>query len=320
MTRGNWTNVGPVVLPSDTPTPGSIARGLQLCTRNEEVLPVTCAVCNRVGHDNPACELLPTAYRKVGIEIEGWWLDLATWRTRSHGILMDRGNPDGIQHEFRTTAANPTGCLEQLYDFYPDGTHQACGMHVHVSFDSAADVSLLANDDFLHLWEQSWTEWGTGRGLPSTHEFWTRLHDRNSFCRALKKMPASIPTHTRYYQLNWTAWEKGYKTLECRMLPMFDNRSDAISAVVHLVGLYDMYLSNVSWEVTDTAQVPAQAPVAEVVTYQYEARLPGGPDVHAYESTAVRLPDPAPGNKYVSGFTLRSTLNSNMSHYGRPVR
>lgn len=303
------------------------------CVRAAQPLPVTCSVCNRVGHDGPTCTLAPAAYEKVGIEIEGYWVDLRTWMARASGTLMDRGNADGIQHEFRTKAAPPTGCLEQLYDFYPDGTHSFCGMHVHVSFPHAAEVSLLACPDFIQKWKESWKQWGKDRGLPADHHFWHRLRGSNRFCSPNGLASIEDPMRgSRYLQLNFTSWGKGYKTLECRMLPMFVDRADAIAAVVHLLSLYDEHLSTVAFEHTHGGKAPGalKAPEvlkeaqAQMVTDPLFTRIPkkelAAPGLVRvdYKSEVRAMPPASPGNKYINARELYDTMYNNLN-YGRKL-
>lgn len=214
---------------------------------------VSCGNCGRVGHRSNACAFQPKVYDKVGIEIEGRFLNFAAVNERRENAGLT-GNSDGsinrtpdatqtVAYEFQTVPGSLRKACQQLVDYYPDEADQSCGMHVHVSFD-AVDITMLNTPAFFRYFKQRWMDWGTRMGLAPTSQFFRRLEGRNTYCRPMNyDAEINIARQDRYHQLNFNAFGD-HGTVECRLLPMFRRSSLGVAAVQELLDIYETYLHN----------------------------------------------------------------------------
>lgn len=216
-----------------------------------EPIPTACGNCGQCGHRRGSCENLPKAFDKVGIEIEGRFLNLSAVQTRSEGVLLG-GYQDGSVYsspdsdatpwEFQTKPGSLRSACQQLVDFYPDETDSSAGMHVHVSFD-AVDITMLNDPAFFRYFKARWEAWGAKMQLHPRSQFFRRLQGRNDFCQPAGDRPYTINRMDRYAQLNFSAFSE-HGTVECRLLPMFKRASLGVAAVQELVNIYETYLAD----------------------------------------------------------------------------
>lgn len=209
-----------------------------------------CSNCGQIdGHNSRTCELPPKPFLKIGIEIEGKWRDLDAAKSRannlgmtycSDGSVRDTGTACG--YEFQTRPGSLREALTQLIELYPDETGRDCGMHVHVSFQSATDVTLLATHAFYSYFKRRWEEWGRANNLDENSQFYVRLNGGNDYCRVNATEFSDPLRCDRYHQLNFSAWD-AHKTVECRLLPMFHNQRLAVAAVIELIDIYSKFLA-----------------------------------------------------------------------------
>lgn len=220
-----------------------------------------CSTCGRIGHNSRTCERPAKAHAKIGIEIEGRWVDLSMAERRARDAGMSgcgdgsvRGSDTASPWEFQTSPGSLAHALNQLVDLYPDEADSSCGMHVHVSFGAATDVTLLTTEEFFAYFRQRWIAWGErmgvrGRGTADTPqgghrgEFWKRLFGCNSYCRVNGRVRGNPTSIDRYHQLNFSAYSE-HETVECRLLPMFRHARLAVSAVQELIAIYEDYLND----------------------------------------------------------------------------
>ena len=237
--------------------------GVRLCTTREadwatvtlESVPSgnSCSNCGRPGHNVRSCTHPAKAHDRIGVEVEGVWADLRAAQRRADAVGMSQGCSDGSvqvmgEHfrsspcEFQTKPGSLLHTLAQVHAVYPDQTNHTCGMHVHVSFLDPTHISQLNTVEFFEYFRTRWEAWGAGKNLHPQSEFFKRLRGDNGFCR-----PNTTPCEVigrdgeRYLQLNWLAWGE-HKTLECRMLPMFQHEYLARSAITELIDIYEMWL------------------------------------------------------------------------------
>jgi hypothetical protein len=218
-----------------------------------EAIAVSCGKCGRVGHRSPACTFSPKVHDRVGIEIEGRFLNFEIVNERREDAGLT-GNSDGsiirtpdrsgaTPYEFQSVPGSLRKACQQLVDFYPDETDYSCGMHVHVSFD-AVDITMLNTPAFYKYFNKRWAEWGDRMRLPETGEFFRRLNGRNTYCRRMDyDTECSIRQMDRYHQLNFSSFED-HGTVECRLLPMFRRASLGVAAVQELIDIYETYLNS----------------------------------------------------------------------------
>lgn len=238
----------------------------------------TCSGCGRMGHNTRTCATVaPKAYDKIGVELEGRYLNLRTRRNEAIALTGGEGYQDGSVSrssqsgaeawEFQTKPGSLSQTLDQVHKLYPDEADKSCGMHIHMSF-APTDIFLLNNTEFFSYFHTRWAEWGTRNRINPGSEFWKRLNGENTFCRVNTVEERDPINMDRYFQLNFSAWER-HKTVECRLLPMFRKESLALSAIQELVSIYE------DWFAMDHA---AMFPVAEVSLPAYNTV----PDVTAY--------------------------------------
>lgn len=238
----------------------------------------SCGNCGRIGHRSSTCTYPEKSFLKVGIEIEGRFLDIHEVTRRANRGNLGHNQDSSIQYspdneacspmEFQTEPGSIRHACQQLIDFYPDETDRSCGMHVHVSFN-AADVMLLNTPAFFAYFKQRWNEWGTRMNLDPNGQFFRRLNGRNTFCRVITRT-VDYQSQDRYSQLNFSAWSD-HKTLECRLLPMFKRTSLGVAAVQELLAIYEDFLhaadTHLDMPTYDTANYGglAVAPIKEVM-------------------------------------------------------
>lgn len=221
---------------------------------NKEFSPFgyACGRCGVLGHNKATCESAERCVSKVGIEIEGAWSNLSAVQTaaRSAGLGMSAdGSLQGFfgasPYEFKTRPGNVREALSQLCTFYPDFTNNTCGMHVHTSFKDPTHITRLYCPEFFEYFRSMWQLWGTERGLHENSEFFRRLRGDNDYCQINQESEGDLRTVsgcTRYSHLNFSAWDR-HGTVECRMLPMFENLQDGIDAVQYLIRIYESFLA-----------------------------------------------------------------------------
>lgn len=209
-----------------------------------------CGHCGLLGHNSRTCTS-ERVYSKVGIEIEGRWLDLniTAQRAAREGLT---GNADGSVSrsvstdarpwEFQTFPGELRHAIKQLVDFYPDETDASCGMHVHVSFKHHTDVSLLMSREFTAYFRARWLTWMETNGIGRYSQMQRRLDGHNEYCVPNSMSELSLNCD-RYTQLNFSSWAR-HGTLECRLLPMFNSAAVGASAVAELLSIYTAYLNN----------------------------------------------------------------------------
>lgn len=153
--------------------------------------------------------------------------------------------------EFQTKPGSVGEALRQLTQLYPDVTSRAAGMHVHISFKELTSFTLLCSDAFFEYWKDRWEKWGQKLNVQGA--FWERLRNENKFCRpnsmteyAENGKKSLIDTYTtggedRYKAINFHAYSR-HKTLEFRLLPMFQKGNLAVNAVETLVDIVETFL------------------------------------------------------------------------------
>jgi hypothetical protein len=241
------------------------------CNKTDLTRVMTCGQCGRYGHNRRGCSDFnrenPTPIAKVGIEIEGFWLDLQDAKNRAYAITGKYGcsdgsvtltdpdydepyeneTPPGLRGwEFQTKPDTAPSAVFQLHSLYPDWTNPSCGMHVHISFKESAreaDMSLISGDAFYAFFRSKWEEWGLRMGIPNKHQFWKRLRGENNYCMVNRESDSNgfDNPRDRYCQLNFCSWNE-HRTIECRLLPMFRDSKLAVAAVYYLCEIFEEWL------------------------------------------------------------------------------
>jgi hypothetical protein len=210
-----------------------------------------CSNCGIPGHRSSSCDRHAKFHDRIGIEIEGRFLnlrrreDLAESDGMDHcgdGSLRESTDSDAEPHEFKTRPGNLREVLTTLVEYYPDETDHHCGMHVHISFTDMNNITMLNTTAFFAYFKRRWEEWGERMGLHQDSEFFKRLRGENQYCEP-NEVSRTMTGCERYSQLNFSAFER-HKTMECRLLPMFRRSSLGIAAVKELVLIVEDYLAD----------------------------------------------------------------------------
>lgn len=244
---------------------------------------------------------------KMGVELEGGWDDdyhkVATKCTGAKGKTDSsvRGMSGAIGEINTKPHTSLESLLEDVETMHPQYTNETAGLHIHTSF-SPLDTSMLTSEKFWKYFRARWLAWGEANEGKMTKKertwFWNRYHERvtgQNYCKAEFKPATQLENHEdKYTQLNFVAYSK-YKTVECRLLPMFEQKEITVLAIQELSDIYDSYLNDgpelgVKMEkvldVTETQEVLEKEEFTcpdisflEEVTERKGHNLPYGPDI-----------------------------------------
>lgn len=199
----------------------------------------------------------PQHWLKMGVELEGGWnKDYARLAQEVEGA---RGKTDssvhGLEGHMGEITTRPNTNLESLLKdvryLHPDHTNESAGLHIHASFTDL-HLTLLTSEDFYKYFRKRWEEWGEkNQGRMSRKDrdaFWDRFHMRSNQAKRYCKdifMPGKQLTDfnhdDRYTQLNFVSYKK-FKTVECRLLPMFGDPDLTCDAITELGDIYSSFL------------------------------------------------------------------------------
>lgn len=134
--------------------------------------------------------------------------------------------------------------------FHPSHVNGTCGMHVHMSFARPYRYQRLMVPSFPSTVVEEFAKWAISTKLPGEHPLWSRLAGTSEYCQ--HKFYADLQASTtekdydhhrpgcRYTVINY-CWGR-YKTIECRLLPMFEKPEDSIAAIKHLLWITNAFL------------------------------------------------------------------------------
>jgi hypothetical protein len=278
---------------------------------------------------------------RVGVELEGGWdMERGDLRARvgNRGQVKTDGSVSsdlvdedggGFVGEF---CSRPYKTIESLVSTvglaYPSSVDDSCGLHIHTSW-TPGDYSRLAEDDFAPYFRDKMEEYVAG--LPSSRAkraLFARLKGDNTYCRVNLEGDGAKGVDPaqgvdRYRQINY-AWER-HKTIECRLLPMFDQASTAVNAIKYVLGIYESFLAEhetpaMELDVVDDAVLPDV--IAE--SLYDEVDVDGSYDVMV--DTAAHEPLPAGSlvvmrgwNQDTLNYTLRAAANARIQDIARTL-
>ena len=217
---------------------------------------------------------------KVGIELEGGWNQVNT--DAKNGRFV----PDSsvCQLNFRNVGELVSLPIplkgdykpvdKWLVDNYPDGLNHTCGLHVHMSFDSAINYMRLLRPEFPATVVKIFSDWATREKLRLDHSLWERLQGKSIYCQHQYQGDDQLANNRkdydkgrkghRYTVINYAYNRTG--TLECRLLPMLDTVDQALSAVHELLDATNSFLiatarreSKLKAEVSDDSRITRES-------------------------------------------------------------
>jgi hypothetical protein len=209
----------------------------------------------------------------VGIEFEGAWDDLPeSMAPYYHGD----GSVTAVS-TFVGEISSPPMKPDELYDFimdkeiYPSRINSSCGMHIHFSPYDVNDFVAMADIKFKQGFKDSMQHLGEKiLKLPEDHSYWYRLSGRNTYCLGSfdpwsqlgETRTNEYGAASRYCQLNFSAYHT-HGTLENRLFPMFQKRTQAKQAAQHYLEFVEKYLRDQKIEKklseTVTVEIPEDA-------------------------------------------------------------
>lgn len=168
---------------------------------------------------------------KIGIEMEGGWN-----YSPSTEIYGD-GSVSGLDGKLGEICSAPLHSLAVVMRWveknYPSSVNSSCGLHVHISLKSNLSYSRLMSLEFYNFFLSRVETWGKEREILSTLPFWSRLKGANSYCRKTfapdNQANKTSKDPWRYTHLNYCF--ALHSTIECRVFPMFKNKSLAVEAI-----------------------------------------------------------------------------------------
>lgn len=206
-----------------------------------------------------------TGVMKIGAEIEGGFWDKPDGYTHdgsvNHSLLpvthheCDESCEDGCsgsdEEAYHGEAVSPAMDIEEIEAWidknYPDAMDGTCGIHVHVSFDdNRLSYAKLMSSKFWKYYLKRYKEWGMKNNINPNSRFWVRMEGNNRYCRAkfqpARQIDQRYKESTRYTMLNYCY--ALHHTLESRMLPTFNRKYIAVSAVKEFYDIVNTYLAD----------------------------------------------------------------------------
>lgn len=287
---------------------------------------ITCGRCGRVGHRQPHCRApAMKAHDRLGVEIEGWWLDgepMAEIRRKAaahggsivrDGSLVADATGETVAWEIRS-APSPLGqILAAVHDLYPHKTDPSAGMHLHMSFVDDHDATILCDPAFLEYALARWHAWGTREEIHAGSNFWSRLRGDNRFCLRHEPHEWGVGRNVfrggeRYRWLNFTSWER-HRTVELRLLPLFRDERLAHSALCEWIDIVEGYLAG--WR-HDAVAIPVLLPSDEPEVIADEVTLPEAEraEIVASDVALYAVPPTRDGVALTTAATAARTLRA----------
>lgn len=184
----------------------------------------------------------PEGYRRVTD-----WQDNVSFMNAQGDVIrppVTNYTPPRHVGELPSSPMPPDALDAWMRTFYPHHVNESCGMHLHMSFQSALTYQRLMDVNFPATVLAYMGKWGLTRGLPSTHALFARINGSNSYCRnefhADAQSRATRKGGDRYTVINYCYGL--HQTLECRLLPMMDDVEMAIAALRELILITNTYL------------------------------------------------------------------------------
>lgn len=194
----------------------------------------------------------------AGVELEGGWDKLPPDTILRDDISL-RGFHDRWGGSFCVgEAISPPMQLPKLLEWternYPQYSdvhdphragHEAnCSMHVHVSTKTTLDYAKLMSRGFFTAFKAGLEKWGKDHKIPQEHYFWTRASGKHRFCSGefhpSKQSILRNKVDVRRTMLNY-CWAL-HKTVECRVFPLFPEKSLGVDAVAWFVTFVEEWL------------------------------------------------------------------------------
>ena len=201
----------------------------------------------------------------IGIELEGAWEGNPAGQkvVRDGSVFKEAGDDGGVRRatmpglvvgEIQLGPMVPAGMTTLMRKVYPKLLDPSCGLHVHMSFSKVLHYRLLMIPEYPETILYYLTRWAEKEKLPKEHPIWARLKGNSEFCQNKFWPDAQMQTRVkdwnkeRYghrYTVVHFGWER-QRTVEVRVLPMFKEVEQALSAIKMVLNVTNATLLHVS--------------------------------------------------------------------------
>lgn len=200
---------------------------------------------------------------RIGVELEGGWTKLPKGTTVVRDGSVDLSVELNAQQDARIIAVGelpspPLSLLEKddtywiqwLHKHYPQVHNGTCGMHVHMSFNTALTYMRLMTPSYPATVVSYMLDWAKRTGLGKNHPIWSRLRGKSIYCQHVFDPEGQIKNNNkdhdqrraghRYTAINYCFSRTG--TMECRLLPMMETSTMAQDVIAELLDVTNGYL------------------------------------------------------------------------------
>lgn len=134
--------------------------------------------------------------------------------------------------------------------YYPQAVNGTCGLHVHMSFESALHYQRLMVPSYQATILDYVGKWAKEEGLKKDHPIWNRLSGDSRYCQHKFWPDHQVRTRAkdhdqqreghRYTVINFCYLSNG--TVECRLLPMMETADQGVRAVQRVLDITNAFL------------------------------------------------------------------------------
>lgn len=171
--------------------------------------------------------------------------------------VLNRLNKIRSKIENFATGEYPTPPMEtfeelsrEVKTYYPDHVNDTCGLHVHMSFEKIGYYQSLIDPAYPATLLKYLDQWGHDQNLPGDHPLWARLRGEKVYCKRIFCDSDQIRRRTKDFDRDrrdgrYTVvayhWSR-LRTVECRVLPMFETADQALSAIEQVLKITNLFL------------------------------------------------------------------------------
>ena len=218
------------------------------------------------GHENRKSMLKPSVRNrisKIGVELEGGWEKDPGVPVARDGSVQFPGSdahqntmPGGrgkmvLSGEVQSTPGDLSEVSAFILKVYPQFVNKTCGLHVHMSFIRRYFYQRLMDPSYQDTMFNTISIWAEEKKFSKSHPIWERLSGKHVTCMrefladaqvrvGKKRYDHNVP-YSRYTAISYP-WLQ-HKTVECRLLPMFEDASDAVEGVLLVADTTNKFLA-----------------------------------------------------------------------------
>jgi len=124
---------------------------------------------------------------------------------------------------------------------YPEYHNKTCGGHIHLSFKNKLEYMKFCDVQFFNFFKAKMFEWAVKHHVKEGSQFYQRLEGKNTYCHNKFYCTSQLNgIGERYCMINY-CWKK-HRTIEVRLLPIFDKVELYLSAVNEIYDIFNYWL------------------------------------------------------------------------------